>query len=181
MSAARRDLHEVGSTRSTLTAVRNGRTQDGSRKTRPGFGRRAAVLAFGGLALVSTSNTRPALAEGIDKATESTFQSIITQQMDAFGRDDAVTAQSFAAPGIKSKFPDPQAFNAMVHQTYAPLIHPRSTRFRSGGTTALGPVEKVTIVDSKGQAWTAIYSFEQVDGQWRINGCILVQEQSTSV
>lgn len=120
-----------------------------------------------------------ARADSVDKATQDALQSVITQQLDAFGRDDAATAQSFAAPGIKQKFPDADAFNAMVHQSYAPLIHPRSTHFEQAGTTALGPIEKVTIVDDKGQVWTAIYSFEQVDGQWRINGCALVREQST--
>lgn len=131
------------------------------------------------LGLVSPS--RQAWADGVDAATQEALQSIITQQIDAFGRDDAQVAQSFAAPVIKEKFPDANAFNAMVHQSYAPLIHPKSTRFEAAGTTPLGPIEKVTIVDDKGQVWTAVYTFEQVDGQWRINGCMLVQDQSTSV
>ena len=132
------------------------------------------VLAFG-------AATGGAWAEGVDKSTQDAFQSIITRQIDAFGRDDAVTAHSFAAPGIKRMFPDAGAFNSMVHQSYAPLIHPKSTRFEPAAASEIGPVEKVTIVDDKGQVWTAVYTFEQVDGQWRINGCVLVQDKSTSV
>lgn len=124
-------------------------------------------------------SVQAARADGVDKATQDALQSVITQQLDAFGRDDAATAQSFAAPSIKQKFPDANGFNAMVHQSYAPLIHPRSTHFDQAGTTALGPIEKVTIVDDKGQVWTAVYTFEEVDGQWRINGCALVRDQST--
>lgn len=131
------------------------------------------ILAF-------AAATGGAWAEGVDKATQDAFQSIITRQIDAFGRDDAVTAHSFAAPSIKRMFPDAGAFNSMVHQSYAPLIHPRSTHFEGAETTATGPVEKVTIVDDKGQVWTAVYTFEQVDGEWRINGCVLLRDQSTT-
>ncbi len=138
----------------------------------------AAVCAAVSLTL---SLPQTALADEIDKATQDALQSIITQQIEAFGRDDAATAQSFAAPGIKQKFPDAKDFNDMVHRSYAPLIHPKSTHFDATGQTALGPIQKVTIVDSEGQAWTAVYSFEQIDGQWRINGCALVKEQSTTI
>ncbi len=140
---------------------------------------RATLVLVG--AVLSATAVGPARADGLDAATQDALQSIITKQIDAFGRNDAQTAQSFAAPGIKQKFPDADAFNTMVHQSYAPLIHPKSTRFEPAGTTALGPIEKVMIVDDKGQAWTAVYTFEQVDGQWRINGCVLVQAQSTNV
>ena len=140
--------------------------------------RLAALCLAGGLA-----STVPHLARAaeVDKATQDKLQSIITQQIDAFGRDDAAVAQSFAAPGIKDKFPDAKDFNAMVHRSYAPLIHPKSTRFDATGQAGAGAAQTVTIVDADGQAWTALYSFEQIDGQWRINGCVLVKEQSTTI
>ena len=121
-----------------------------------------------------------AQAADVDQAVQKEMQTIITQQLDALGRDDAATAQSFAAPGIKTKFPDPQGFSDMVHNAYAPLIRPRSTHFDAAGETAVGPLQNVTIVDSKGQVWTAVYTFEQVEGQWRINGCVLIRAQSTT-
>ena len=139
------------------------------------------MIAIVGLAVALLAARSAGRAEEIDKATQETLQSIITQQIDAFGRDDAAAAHSFASPGIKTMFPDANAFNAMVHKSYAPLIHPKSTRFEPAGTTALGPTQKVTIVDSQGQVWTAMYTFEQVDGQWRISGCVLVQDKSTTV
>ncbi len=122
-----------------------------------------------------------ASAEDLDKATRDTFKSIITQQIEAFGAEDSDKAESFASPGIKAKFPDPKEFLAMVQRSYPPLIHPRSTRFDDGAQSSLGPLQKVTIVDKDGVAWTAAYTFEQVDGQWRITGCALVKEQSTNV
>lgn len=131
--------------------------------------------------LIVAALARPASAEDVDKATQDSLQQIISQQLEAFAHDDAEKAESFAAPGIKSKFPDPKDFVAMVHQSYAPLFQPRSTHFDKTGTTAAGPLQSVTIVDRDGGAWTAVYTFEQVDGQWRISGCALVKEDSTTI
>ncbi len=120
----------------------------------------------------------PAWAE--DKPDGAAFETVITSQLQAIGRDDAASARSFASPGIMQKFPDPNQFLAMVKQSYAPLVRPKSTHFESAGDTGLGPMEKVTIVDSGGVVWTAIYTFEQVDGQWRITGCALLRAPDTS-
>ena len=134
------------------------------------------ISAALGLALGASAR-----ADEVDKATQEALKGIISQQLEAFGKDDAVTAESFAAPGIKERFPDPKDFVAMVRQSYAPLIQPRSTHFDETGSNALGPMQKVTVIDHDGNAWTAVYTFEQVDGQWRISGCALVREQSTTI
>lgn len=114
------------------------------------------------------------------EATGQAFETIITAQIDAFGRGDAAAAHAFASPGIQSKFPDPNQFLSMVRQSYGALIHPRSTRFEPPERSALGPVQKVTIIDGAGVAWTAVYSFEQVDGVWRITGCVLIKAPDAS-
>jgi hypothetical protein len=131
--------------------------------------------------ILAGPSLRTARAEDIDATTRDNLRSIITQQLEAFGRDDAATAESFAAPGIRLRWPDPKDFAAMVRQSYAPLINPRSTHFDETGSTGLGPMQKMTIIDHDGSAWTAVYSFEQVDGQWRINGCVLVHQLGTDV
>lgn len=120
-------------------------------------------------------------AEEVDKAAKDSFKSIITQQIDAFTHDDATTAESFAAPGIQARFPDPKDFVEMVKRAYSPLVGPRSTHFDETDTNSFGPMQKVTVVDHDGGVWTAVYTFEQVDGQWRITGCSLVKEQSTTI
>ncbi len=125
--------------------------------------------------------TAPAAADDLDKATEDSVQQIITQQLDAFARDDAERAESFAAPGIRAMFPDPKDFLAMVHTSYGALVQPRSTHFDKASIIAHGPLQSMTIVDREGGAWTAVYTFEQVDGQWRISGCALVKQEGTTI
>ncbi len=108
------------------------------------------------------------------------LQATITSQIDAFNQGDAAKAESFAAPGIKSMFPDASAFYGMVKQSYAPLVHPRSTHFEPTVTSDSGAVQHVTVVDADGVVWTAVYSMEKVDGHWAISGCVLVKSPDTS-
>ena len=120
-------------------------------------------------------------AEPYDAPTKAALQEVIAGQLKAFEKDDAKTAESFAAPAIKERFPEPSQFLDMVKRSYSPLVHPKSTHFDGAGNSGLGPMETVTIVDSTGVAWTAVYTFEQVDGQWRITGCSLLKSPDTSV
>jgi hypothetical protein len=45
-------------------------------------------------------------------------QTVIRAQVDAFGRDDAATAYSYAAPAIRSMFPQADIFIGMVKRKY---------------------------------------------------------------
>lgn len=123
--------------------------------------------------LMSTAGVRAG-----DKPDAAAFEAVISTQLDAIAHDDAAKAYSFASPGIQAKFPDPAGFLNMVKQSYGALVKPRSTHFESAGDTGL--IEKVTIVDNAGAVWTAVYSFEQVDGQWRITGCSLMKMPETT-
>lgn len=130
------------------------------------------------IGLVAVLSAFPAWAA--DDKSESEWKAVITAQIDAIGRGDAATAHNFAAPGIKQKFPDAVQFLDMVQRSYAPLVHPKSTHFEPANEAGLGPTEKVTIVDSNGVVWTAIYTFQEVEGQWRITGCALLKAPDTS-
>lgn len=118
-----------------------------------------------------------AIANGDDAKTAAGLQSVITRQIAALSRGDGTAAEAFAAPAIRARFPDPADFLAMVREHYGALIHPRSTQFAEVTTSAQGPVQKMTVVAADGTVWTAIYSFTQVDGDWRITGCALVKNE----
>ena len=109
----------------------------------------------------------------IDAATRAALQQAISGQIEALNRDDGEKAESFAAAGIRQKFPNGPAFMAMVRAHYAALLHPKSTRFGTVDASPHGPLQTVTVVAADGTIWTAIYSFEQADGAWRITGCSL--------
>ena len=130
--------------------------------------------------VVAASTALAGPVEAADGAADAEIQSTITAQIDAFNQGDAVKAESFAAPGIKSLFPDAGSFLGMVQRSYAPLVHPRSTHFEPTVTTDGNTVQHVTVVDAEGVVWTAVYSLEKVDGRWTISGCVLVKSPETS-
>lgn len=132
-----------------------------------------ALILFAALALATPSRAAGAGAD-------SDIQSTITSQIEAFDQGDAVKAESFASPGIKTLFPDASSFFGMVQRSYAPLIHPRSTHFEPTVTAPEGTVQHVTIVAADGIVWTAVYSLERVDGRWVISGCVLVKSPDSS-
>jgi hypothetical protein len=103
-------------------------------------------------------------------------QAVIRSQAEAFSRDDAATAYSYAAPAIHDMFPQADIFMSMVQRSYAPVYRHKSFEFgearASNGTIA----QRVHIVDENGEAWEALYTLEQEpDGSVKIIGCVLLK------
>jgi len=71
---------------------------------------------------------------------------VINAQLEAFRRDDAIAAYSFAAPEIRSLFRTPGDFMRMVRIGYAAVYRPRSVRFLHHFMVAGRPVQPVEIV-----------------------------------
>jgi len=101
-------------------------------------------------------------------------QSVIKAQEEAFGRDDAATAYSFAAPGIQSFYRSPDGFMFMVRNGYAPVYRHRSFDFGAARIVDGKIMQDVQIIDADGVAWDALYTLErQADGSLKISACIL--------
>ena len=101
-------------------------------------------------------------------------QVIIRSQEQAFARDDADAAYSYAAPGIHRMFPDADTFMAMVRRGYAPVYRHKSFDFGEGRAIDGKIAQTVRIIDADGNPWDALYTLEQqADGSWKITGCVL--------
>jgi len=101
---------------------------------------------------------------------------VIEAQLDAFKRDDAARAFSYAAPGIRATFGTPENFMAMVREEYAVVYRPSSLSFDVPMMAGGELVQPVRMTDAAGRAWLALYPMEkQPDGSWRINGCQLAR------
>ena len=118
-----------------------------------------------------------ASAQSLSDADRSTFQSIITGQIEAFRADDGAAAYGYAAPLIRRIFPNPDAFMGMVRKSYQPVYRPQSYRFGGASFSASGrPIQRVMLVGPDGLSYEAVYTFEQQrDGSWQINGCAIVR------
>lgn len=116
--------------------------------------------------------TGPALA--FSEGDRAAVRSVIEAQIRAFLADDAATAYSFAAPGIKAMFPTEDIFMQMVREGYPPVYRPREYGFAALEEKAGRLEQLVDIVDSQGEFWTARYTLErQPDGSWKIISCTL--------
>ena len=102
-------------------------------------------------------------------------QAVIRSQVEAFSRDDAAAAYSFAAPAIQNVFPQ-ETFMAMVRSRYAPVYRHKSFEFGEARVADGGIAQRVHIVDGDGVAWEALYTLErQPDGSLKISGCSLLK------
>jgi hypothetical protein len=129
---------------------------------------RASVLLFAALLYLA------APARAADEVAAA--QGVIRSQVEAFGRDDAAAAYSYAAPAIQDTFPQADIFMNMVRQSYAPVYRHKSFEFGearvSGGTIA----QRVHIIDADGVPWEALYTLElEPDGSVKISGCVLLK------
>src|SRR5579859_4780362 len=102
-------------------------------------------------------------------------QSVIRSQEQAFGRDDAAAAYSYAAPAIHQLFPRPDIFMVMVQNQYAPVYRHKSFEFGEARAEGSSVAQRVHIIDANGEAWEAMYTLEQqADGSFKITGCTLL-------
>jgi hypothetical protein len=103
-------------------------------------------------------------------------QGIIRSQVEAFSRDDAATAYSYAAPGIQTMFPQADIFLAMVQRSYTPVYRHKSFEFGEARALDGKIAQQVHIVDADGVPWEALYTLEQQpDGSVKISGCVLLR------
>jgi hypothetical protein len=113
----------------------------------------------------------PAQADDI-----ATAHGVIRAQEQAFGRDDAASAYSHAAPEIRQLFPQADIFLQMVRQGYPPVYRHRSFEFGEARNADGHIAQRVHIVDENGEAWEAMYTLErQPDGSLKITGCSLLK------
>ena len=128
---------------------------------------RAVVL----LVAVLLSLAAPARAADVASA-----QNVIRSQEQAFARNDATAAYSYAAPAIQEVFPQAEIFMQMVQQGYAPVYRHQSFEFGEAKVSDGHVAQRVHIVDEKGEAWEALYTLEQQpDGSMKITGCSLLK------
>jgi len=135
------------------------------------------------LALMMTFGlARVAAADDISPADQASIRGMISNQIEAFRRDDGNAAYGFASPTIQGLFPTADQFMSMVRNAYQPVYRPQSVTFGQLSDSPAGPLQKVFLVGPDGKSYVALYSLQrQPDGSWRINGCTLVEDTGATI
>jgi len=133
------------------------------------------------LAIVLGLTAAPAVAETPGRADAAAIQQVIADQIEAFKRDDATVAFSYAAPVIKEKFSSPDIFMSMVRRGYDPVYRPSAYDFGALVRVHGRLVQEVFLTDRKGVPSIALYTMQQQpDGSWRISAVRLRQPSGQS-
>ena len=118
-------------------------------------------------------------AADISKEDAAAIRKVISEQIDAFAKDDGPRAFSLATAGIRAQFGTPEVFMEMVRSQYAVVYRPKSVQFEPPEVVEGQVVQPVRMTDASGQAWLAIYPMLREAGVWRTNGCLLHRLQGT--
>lgn len=121
----------------------------------------------------------PASAQAdLSAADRASIQAVITRQIDAFRRDDAEAAFSFASPSIQDQFGTPGRFLDMVRRAYPAVHRPRMVEFTGLRLSDGAVVQQVELIGPDGASELALYTMERDPaGTWRISGCTLVESE----
>ncbi len=137
--------------------------------------RTARLFLTAWVILISSTDLILAQAE-FGTADVQIIRNLIERQIDAFKRDDATAAYSFAAPSIQKIFPTAEIFMDMVRNGYQPVYRPRSFAFDELTRIEGKLVQPVRVIGPDGVPVTALYIMErQSDGSWKIGGCVLTR------
>lgn len=127
------------------------------------------------LAACALAASFAAQAAPVSKGDTKKIRGVIQAQLDAFARDDAQRAFSYAAPGIRKMFGTPERFLAMVREGYPVVYRPASVGFLAPEANGATVIQAVEMADREGTLWVAVYQLErQRGGAWRITGCELM-------
>ena len=101
-----------------------------------------------------------------------TIQTIIKSQIEAFRKDDGLTAYSFASPNIQQVFPNAKIFLDMVKTGYPQIYRSLTVEFGRATRSNTGEVlQLVSLIGRDGSKAVAAYFMQrQPNGVWKING-----------
>ena len=110
-----------------------------------------------------------AFSPGAGQANDAA-RSVISSQIDAFLKDDFVTAFDFASPMIKGIFGTPERFGAMVRNGYPMVWRPADVEFLNSEERGSTVIQTVKITDGNGRLFFLEYELIETDAGWLING-----------
>lgn len=129
-----------------------------------------------GIALAAASFQLKARAEPLAAVEVEQVRAVVMAQLQAFAEDDADAAFAVATPSVRKAVGDPARFLELVRGNYPMVYRPAGFGFLPPEREDGQVLQLVTLRDSDGSTWLALFSLEQQpDMAWRIGGCIVAQ------
>jgi Domain of unknown function (DUF4864) len=112
----------------------------------------------------------PAVSAG--DAADPAIRDVITRQLDAIKKQDGNAAFAIASPTIQAMFGNSATFMSMVERGYPQIFRSIGHRFLNIDTSDGKLSQRVLVEGEKGSVIVR-YDMIEIDGQWRINGCMI--------
>jgi hypothetical protein len=115
------------------------------------------------------------------QAQEAEIRGTISQQFEAFKKDDFTTAFDFASPSLQQFFMTPENFGRMVTQGYPMVWRPADVVFLELRDEDGTYRQKVQITDGDRRVHYLEYRMEQAPDGWRISGVQILDAPGAAV
>ena len=121
----------------------------------------------------------PSVALALSTEENKAIRTVVEAQIAALAVDDAERAFSYATPSIRKRFGSADRFFTLVRQEYPAVYQPTKTVFHIADEIDSQIFQPVELTDDTGTVWLAVYEMQRQDnGEWRINGCLLLASES---
>ena len=119
----------------------------------------AGFIAFSGTAFAD------------NEARDAAITAVVSDQIDAFSKDDSERAFSHASPMIKASIRNHERFLMMVKRSYGMIYRPSSHEMQEVKEMHGKVYQVVLFVDQDRSRFKIFYEMQkQNDGSWKING-----------
>ena len=124
-------------------------------------------------------------AQAIDAITTAdaiAIHEVVQSQLDALSNDDAASAFELATPEKRMLIGSPDNFLRLIKEEYNPIYRHQRVIFSRPEVVDGDAIQLVRVTDGSSRVWVAIFWMLQgEDGNWRIDGCQLLETTSVSV
>ena len=112
----------------------------------------------------------------------SIIAAVVSDQLDAFSKDDGKRAFSHASPTIKAYFKTPETFMRMVRTSYQMVYRPKSFELEAVMELQDKVFQPVLFTDQKSQLYKVVYEMQQQeDENWKINGVQVLRPKGIAI
>lgn len=126
-------------------------------------------------------NTAQAI-DDITAADAMAIHEVVQSQLEALSNDDAAGAFELATPEKRMLLGSPDNFLRLIKEEYNPIYRYQRVIFSRPEVVDGDAAQMVRVTDGYSRVWVAIFWMLQDDnGNWRIDGCQLLETTSVSV
>jgi hypothetical protein len=126
--------------------------------------------------------TNGVMAASIDDVDAKAIQTVVQSQLNAFAEDDAARAFALATAETRSLIGSADDFLRMIKEEYEPIYRHRRAIYSDPEVIDGNTIQMVRVTDRDNHVWVAIFKMQrEADGNWKIDGCQLLQTTSVSV